>query len=152
MLGWKTFRVWFSATLLMGAPSLSAKACTAQEKQNAIREIGGTYRVCIGDHLDISVWQHSKLSKTVVVDRHGNIRLPSINVVKASGLSVNALEDLLTRKLEFIFPKPFVSVIVSGTNCLFEGPPPVPELQMNDLFPAALADLVVLRSSNFRRA
>jgi hypothetical protein len=50
-------------------------------------------------------------------------------VVMASGLLVNALEDLLTRKLELKFPKPFVSVIVSRTNCLFEGPPPVPELQ-----------------------
>lgn len=147
MFGSRTFRVWFSATLLM-APSLSAKAC----EQNAMKMVGGTYRVCIGDHLDISVWQHPKLSKAVVVDRHGNIRLPSINVVKVSGLSVNDVEGLLTRKLASKFPKPFVSVIVRETSCRFEGPPPVPELHMNDLFPAALADLVVLRSSNFLRA
>ena len=137
MLGSKTFRVWFSATLLMGAISFGEGLCAQ------MKEIGGTYRVCIGDHLDISVWQHPKLSKTVVVDRHGNLRLPSINVAKVSGLSVNDVEDLLNRKLEFKFPKPFVSVIVSETNCRFEGPP-VPELQMNDLFPSALADLVVL--------
>jgi protein involved in polysaccharide export with SLBB domain len=132
MLESKIFRVWFAATLLMGAISLSEGLC-AQEKQDATEWVAGTYHVGIGDHLEIWVWQHSSLSKTVVVDLDGNISLPSINVVKAAGLSVNDLADLLTRKLEFAFPKPHVTVLVSRTNSYpkppARTPPPAPELQ-----------------------
>jgi Polysaccharide biosynthesis/export protein len=68
------------------------------------------------------VWQHPNLSKIVVVDSDGNISLPSVSVVKAEGLSVQNLADLITRKLEIHIPKPHVTVVVSGTNS-FPKPP-----------------------------
>ena len=69
--------------------------------------------MCVGDHLEISVWPQPELSKIVVVDRDGIIKLPSLNVVKVSWLSVQAVADVLTRSLESTFPKSRVTVGVS---------------------------------------
>jgi polysaccharide export outer membrane protein len=112
MLELKIFRVWLGAILVMGTISCGY-ALSAQEKQNATEVAGGTYRIGIGDQLDISVWRHPELSKTVFVDRNGNIRLPLVNAVKTEGLSPNDLEHVLTHRLEQVFANPQVSVIVS---------------------------------------
>jgi protein involved in polysaccharide export with SLBB domain len=115
MLESRTFRVWLGAILLMGA-IFCGYALAALEKRNATEEAGCTYRIGTGDQLDVSVWQHPELSKTVVVDCNGNISLPLVNVVKTSSLSVNDLAHALSDKLERVFPKPQVSVIVSKIN------------------------------------
>jgi hypothetical protein len=127
MLESKTFRVWFGTTLLICVVAFG-KALCAQEKHNATELVVGIYRVDIGDRLEVSVWRHPELSKTVVVDRAGNIRLPLIDVVKVSGLSVNDVADLLTRKLEFTSPRPQVTVAVSWTNSIPKEPVPSPPL------------------------
>lgn len=118
MLELKTFRVWFGATLLVGAISCGYALSAQEKKQNATEVAGCTYRISIGDQLEVSVWRHPELSKTVVVDRNGNISLPLVNVVKTAGLSVNDLAHVLTHELERVFPKPHVMVIVSRTNSL----------------------------------
>ncbi len=83
MLGPKSCRVWLGATLLMVASS--GQAVCAQDKQKASHSELGTHVVCAGDRLQISVWQHPELSKRDIVDRDGNINLPSIDVVKSQG-------------------------------------------------------------------
>lgn len=112
MLELKTVRVWFGATLLVGAISCGY-TLSAQNKQSAAEVAGCAYSIGIGDQLEVSVWRHPELSKTVVVDRNGNISLPLVNAVKTSGLSVDGLAHILTRELKRVFPEPFVTVIVS---------------------------------------
>jgi|SRR5580658_4015531 hypothetical protein len=111
MLESKTFRVWFGAMLVMCAVS-SGEALSAQEKQHSIAPAVDTYRVHIGDVLEISVYEHPELSRRVVVRRDGNITLPSVNAVKVSGLSAMDLAMLLRAKLESVIPKPQVTVTV----------------------------------------
>ena len=81
------------------------------------------YRICTGDVLQISIYQHPELSKAVVVTQEGNITLPSVNAVKAVGLSPAALASLLHDKLQSVVPAPHVTVTVK----VHHGPPvPLP--------------------------
>jgi protein involved in polysaccharide export with SLBB domain len=148
MLESKMFRVWFGAMLLMCA-SFCGYALRAQETQSSKEMNLETYRIGIGDHIQVTVFQHPEISKNwVVVDRNGNIALPSINVVKASGVSIIDFQpfafyavkasglsildfaDGLKRKLEVIIPNPQLIVTVSpassGESTPRLGDPPLP--------------------------
>ena len=129
MLESKTFRVWMAATLLMCAITCG-RALGAQETQHSIAAAVDTYFVGVGDQIEVDVWQHPEFSKTVIVDRKGNITLPSVHVVKASGLSTMDFASLVRHKLERKIPSPQVTVIVVGTsNPLAPLPQPSPQLR-----------------------
>ena len=81
MLGSKTFRVWFGATLLMCA-SFCCEVLSAQEKSRSIAPADVEYRITNADVLLISVNQHPELSRTVVVRSGGSIHLPWCNAFK----------------------------------------------------------------------
>jgi protein involved in polysaccharide export with SLBB domain len=117
MLESKTFRVWMAAALLMCAISCG-KALSARETQHSIAAAVDTYIYCIGvgDQIEVDVWRHPEFSKTVVVDRKGNIILPSVHVVKASGRSPMDLASLVRHKLKRKIPNPQVTVIVVGIS------------------------------------
>ena len=106
-----TFRAWLVVALLTGVFSCP-DLLSAQCKPNGIEAAPGTYHIDIGDQLSVSVWQHSEFSRTVVVDREGNIVLPSGDVAKAVGLSVNELAGVITQKLKLLYPSAHVTVAV----------------------------------------
>ena len=106
-----TFRVWLVVALLIGVFSCP-DVLSAQCRPNGIEAAPGTYHIDIGDQLSFSVWQHPEFSRTVVVDREGNIILPSGDVVKAVGLSVNELAGIITEKLKLLYPSAYVTVAV----------------------------------------
>ena len=118
MLGSKTFRVWFGATLLMCA-SFCCEVLSAQEKSRSIASEDVEYRISNADVLLISVYQHPELSRTVVVRPDGSITLPWCNAVKVLGLSASTVAVLLHDKLESIVSNPQVSVTVK----IHRGPP-----------------------------
>lgn len=109
MLGAKTCRFRFGATVLLCA-GLCGGVVRAQESQNARWYY--VYHIYAGDVLQISVYQHPELSKTVVVSSKGNINLPWLNSAKVAGLSVEAVSNLLREKLQ----KSCVSVTVKRRN------------------------------------
>jgi hypothetical protein len=111
MLEFKTFRVWFGATLLMCA-GFCGEVLRAQEKSRSIAPADVEYRITNADVLLISVNQHPEFSRTVVVRSDGSIILPWCNAVKVVGLSGSALAVLLRDKLESIVSNPQVSVTV----------------------------------------
>ena len=129
MLESKTFRVWFGATLLMCAISCD-QALIAQEVQHSIAKSADTYRIGVGDRIQVDVWRYQELTTTVVVDRKGNIALPSVHVLKVSGLSAMDLADLVSHKLERKIPNPQVTVTVVGIGSPL---PPLPEPLHRDL-------------------
>lgn len=88
------------------------EALSAQEEQQSISAAVDTYRIDIGDVIQISVWEHPEVSRVVGVNRKGNITLPLVHVVKVSGLSAMDLASLLRHKLERIIPKPQVTVSI----------------------------------------
>jgi Polysaccharide biosynthesis/export protein len=110
---------------------LCGEALSAQEKQHSIAPAVDTYRVHVGDVLEISIYQHPELSRRVVVRRDGNITLPLVNVLKVSGLSAMDLATLLRDKLEPVIPKPQVTVTVVIHT--FPPVPPSPEPSLRDI-------------------
>jgi hypothetical protein len=110
----KTFRVWFAATLLMCAIPCG-EALSAQESQHSIAA-ADTYWIGVGDQIKVDVWQHPELTKTVVVNRKGNITLQAVHVVKVSCLSAMDLASLVRHKLERKIPNPQVTVTVVGIS------------------------------------
>jgi protein involved in polysaccharide export with SLBB domain len=127
MLESKAFRVWMAATLLMCAISCG-KALSAQETQHSIPAAVNTYCIGVGDQIQVDVWRHPEISKTVVVDRKGNITLPSVHVVKASGLSAQDLANLVRHNLKRKIPNPQVTVSVVGIGNHPLAPFPIPLL------------------------
>ena len=129
MLESKTFLAWFGATLLMCATSCG-QALSAQEIRHSIAKPADTYRIGVGDRIQVDVWRHPELTKTVVVDRKGNITLPSVPVVQVSGLSPMDLASLVRHKFERKIPNPQVTVTVVGIS----GPlAPLPQPRYQDL-------------------
>lgn len=62
----------------------------------------GEYAIGIGDKLEINVWQRPDLGATVVVDSQGDVTLPLIGAIRASGVTPARLGEELTRRLSFV--------------------------------------------------
>lgn len=74
------------------------------------------YTVGIGDTLEISVWQHPDLDRTVTVRPDGRMTFPLVDDVYASGLTPQQLDAELTDRLSTTIRSPAVTVIVSGVK------------------------------------
>jgi polysaccharide export outer membrane protein len=76
-------------------------------------EVGGDYRVGIGDKIEVSVFGHPDLTKTMEVGVSGMINNPLVGDVKVDGRTVMEIDAELTRRLasEFLVD-PQVSVEV----------------------------------------
>lgn len=79
---------WLASFLFWIALAVTAAAQTA------------TYRLQPGDLLSITVWQDSKLDRTVVVGPDGSVSIPLAGHVQASGQTVQAVEAELRRRLQ----------------------------------------------------
>lgn len=111
MLESKTFRVCFGAALLMCAFSYG-QALSGQEKPQSV----GTapeYRIHAGDVIKLDVWKQPEITRTLPVDREGNIHLSLIHDVKAAGLTVTELATLIRHKLEAKISNPQVTVTIT---------------------------------------
>jgi polysaccharide biosynthesis/export protein len=113
MLASKAFRAWFGAALLIAAVSCG-QALNAQEKPEPTSP--GEYRIAVGDVINIDVWKEPDISRTIPVNSDGNIHLPLIDDVKASGLSAMQLAGLIRHKLESKVPNLQVTVTVTVTH------------------------------------
>ena len=111
MLKATTSLAWFAIVAFVFCTLCSCIA-TGQEKPSSNGASDEKYRINNGDVLQVSVYQHPEFSRTVVVTGDGIITMPSMNAVKAAGLSPTALASLLRDKLESVLPRPQVTVIV----------------------------------------
>jgi len=114
MFGSRTCRACIVATLLI-VSACRGESLSAKQKQQT-NVAAGAYRVRVGDQIRIEVYQHPEFSKIVTVDRKGNISLPFVHVVKASGISITDLLDLVTRKLQPVVSNPQVTIIVGNSR------------------------------------
>lgn len=71
-----------------------------------------TYTISPEDVLEISVWQHPELDRTVTVRPDGRMSFSLVGDVNASGLTPAELDEVITRKLSKYVQKPEVTVIV----------------------------------------
>jgi polysaccharide biosynthesis/export protein len=117
MLESKALRIWFGAILLMAAIS-SGQALSAQEKAQPTAS-AVEYVIDAGDVIQVDVWKHPEITRTIPVRPDGTILLPLVDNVRASGLTAMQLADLVRQKLESTIPNPQVTITVTmlhGTN------------------------------------
>src|ERR1022692_3873008 len=70
-----------------------------------------------GDRIQISVWQDPKLDRTVIVGPDGMISFPLAGHIKASGMTPQALEDVLRGQLKENYTGQLdVTVSLAGVN------------------------------------
>ena len=81
-----------------------------------IDKLDDSYVIGPEDVIEVSVWKNTDLSKVVKVRPDGQISLPLIGDVKASGLTPTALKDAIAAKLKEYKETPMVSVIVQEIN------------------------------------
>jgi len=103
-------------------PVEPAEAAGAPEEPVKPQQI--SYRIGIGDVLEISVWRNTDLDKNVIVRPDGVISYPLIGDIPAVGLSLTELDDRITEALTDYVRNPVVSVAVQrfgGTKVVILG-------------------------------
>ena len=70
------------------------------------------YKVIIGDKLEIFVWQHTDLTRDIIVRPDGKISFPLIGDIEAQGRTLTEINDEVTKKLTEYVIAPQVSVTV----------------------------------------
>ncbi|MEW6416553.1 MAG: polysaccharide biosynthesis/export family protein [Nitrospirota bacterium] len=83
----------------------------------AIREIKITeFILGPGDKVEISVYRHDDLKRTIQIDTSGKITYPLVGDIQASGLSIFQLRDRVREKLSKYIVDPDVSVGVMAVQ------------------------------------
>jgi polysaccharide export outer membrane protein len=70
------------------------------------------YKIGPEDLLEITVFQANELNTTARVSASGFIKLPLIDAIEASGLTVSELESLICKKMQKYLTEPVVSVFI----------------------------------------
>lgn len=74
------------------------------------------YLIGSGDVLQIVVWKHADLSRTVPVRPDGKISVPLLDDVQAAGVTAERLRDTIAAGLKKYLETPIVTVIVAEVN------------------------------------
>jgi polysaccharide export outer membrane protein len=77
-----------------------------------------TYKIGIGDQLNVAVWHEPEVSGEHAVRPDGIITLPFLNEVYVAGKTTAEIRDLLTEKLKPYVTEPQVTVSIQGINSL----------------------------------
>ncbi len=109
--------------LLCGAVSLGLAACvTTQPNLPSTDMVGGdgprvlvaSYKMAVGDQLQINVWKNDVLSLSQPIRPDGKISMPLIGDVRAVGLTPEELAGKIEVKLADYVKSPNVTVILTN--------------------------------------
>jgi polysaccharide export outer membrane protein len=120
----KTLRFGFAGLLVIlifasiASPQTGTDKGAISKKQTQAEVVADSDQYVIGpeDVLYIHVWREEALTRTVPVRMDGNISLPIIQEIKASGLTPLQLKEELTKRLKEFIESPNVSVTVMEAN------------------------------------
>ncbi len=116
--------------LVLAAVTIGALALTAQPtavraqiapSSGAVTDslpaqaLNPAYLLSPDDQLDISVAGHDELKTSVTVLSDGTFNFPDVGTVRAEGLTVTQLTQVLTKKLGYTINQPDVTVVVKGS-------------------------------------
>jgi polysaccharide export outer membrane protein len=73
---------------------------------------GPSYRIGVGDVLQVFVWEEPQFTESAVVRPDGMISIPLVSEVVVAGLTPESAETMLTARLEKFVHKPRVTVVV----------------------------------------
>jgi polysaccharide export outer membrane protein len=79
------------------------------------------YTINKADVLNISVWQWPDLDKEVIVRPDGKISFPLVGDIKAEGLTLTELDEIITEKLKDFIKSPEVSVMITKFGSVAAG-------------------------------
>jgi polysaccharide biosynthesis/export protein len=99
-----------------GAPPQAQSKPSSASKPSEQAPDSDSYRIGIGDELQISVWREPELSMPVQVRPDGMITLPLINDLPVVGLNTHQLQNVLSEKLKPFVNEPQVTVIVRNIH------------------------------------
>lgn len=102
------------ATQSTTQPGASQPNSDAKEGKSAPIQVADSYKIGIGDQLQISVWHEHDLSLTVAVRPDGNITMPLLNDLYVVGQTPKELAGLITEKLKPFVTEPQVTVSVAA--------------------------------------
>jgi len=88
-----------SLSLVLLLTLLSTVSVPRARAQYPSAVAGQPYHLGVGDVLQLSVWQQPTLDRELTVRDDGTVVVPLVGEVKAAGLTVPELEDLLARRL-----------------------------------------------------
>ena len=97
-------------------PQTEKEIVLKKQAQAEVAADNDQYVIGPEDVLYIQVWREDALTRTVPVRMDGNISLPIIQEIKASGLTPLQLKDELTKRLKEFIESPNVSVTVMEAN------------------------------------
>lgn len=100
-------------TIMMLITLLASSSIYAGEKTPVTDYIIGA-----GDTLEITVWDNTKLTKTVVVLPDGKINFPLIGEITAGGKSVAVFKKELEEKIKAFVADPNLSVVVQQVGSM----------------------------------
>lgn len=106
--------ILLAALLLAACAGSSGTAPVPAAPADAAPEATQQYLIGPGDQLQISVWQHPDLSPTVTVLPDGEISLPLVGEIVASGLSEKDLAARIRERLAEYVRSPEVTVTVAN--------------------------------------
>jgi polysaccharide biosynthesis/export protein len=92
----------------------SQKNVDSKDAKAAPIHVGDSYRIGIGDQLQISVWHEHDLSLGVAVRPDGYITMPLLNDIYVVGQTPKELATLITEKLKPYVNEPQVTVSVTS--------------------------------------
>ena len=94
---------------------LCIMVCIAGVFTDALAQDDANKNYVIGaeDQLEITVWDHEDLSRTVTVSADGQFSFPLIGHVKAAGMTVRDLETRLAKRLDEYVVNPQVSIVIA---------------------------------------
>jgi polysaccharide export outer membrane protein len=105
---------WFKLTLLILMGCFCAMQAWAQDPaaEPTKQTLEAQYRIGPGDQLQVTIWQHPDLSPALTVLPDGEISLPLIGEVKASGLTEKELAASIKERMTEYLRSPEVTITV----------------------------------------
>ena len=109
---WLLFCIILFGIGLFSAENTAAKTVETKKKTKS------DFRYTIGpmDVLEIHVWKEPDFSRTLLVRPDGQITMPLIGDIQASGMSTLALKNLISIKLKRFLVNPEVTVLLEESN------------------------------------
>ncbi|MFH0811637.1 MAG: polysaccharide biosynthesis/export family protein [Pseudomonadota bacterium] len=109
-----------SSCTSIGSPaSTSASKVEIENSKEVINNVSvAEFTLGPGDELEISVWRHGELNKTVTIGPSGVFSYPLVGDINANSISIIQLRDIVKEKLSKYYVNPQVSVSVKSARSL----------------------------------
>ncbi len=85
---------------------------TIPTNTSSMGEAVAEYYIAAGDLLEIYVWQNTDLTRDVLVRPDGKLSYPLVGTIKAAGMTIDQLQQMITEKLSEYVRLPQVTVSV----------------------------------------